>query len=257
MFSVSCQGEKKLWPSCEEDGEFAASGSVKSEVSGSAGRQGSAASLYLQSPCRAPWLCHGSWSRQVAADDSFFTGAIMMASVFILCSKGINHSKWASPLSWSLLGYFCPALNIYPAHPVPGAGIPAWSRWHWRHRGSSGVLWALVGSSAPLLAARADLQSVRVNGHGFNGGFGDTEVTHPGLGCTWAPGHRSDSQLAQKQKVNFTQVNTEMQFYLHAQAVCFHRIGTSQKWLHKSEELQYEHPLELFHFSFQCQALFS
>lgn len=63
--------------------------------------------------------------------------------------------------------------------------------------------------------------------------------------------------ICREQRVNFTQVNTEMQFYLHAQAVCFQRIGTFQKWLHKSEELQYEHPLELFHFSFQCQAVFS
>lgn len=51
-------------------------------------------------------------------------GAIVMASVFILCSKWINHSKWASPLSWNLLGYFCPATNVYPAHGGSARHIP-------------------------------------------------------------------------------------------------------------------------------------
>lgn len=73
-------------------------------------------------------------------------GAIMMAAVFILCSKWINHSKWASPPSWNLLPCFCPDTNIYPAHggsarSILQAETPAHStnlgaRGHCRHGGS-------------------------------------------------------------------------------------------------------------------------
>lgn len=71
------QGEKKLWPNCEEDREFPVPGSAQPELSGSAqAALSAAASLSLAvtlQGCPAVQQQPEQLDRQVAADDSIFT----------------------------------------------------------------------------------------------------------------------------------------------------------------------------------------